>query len=358
MPEPYEWVDEPAFTTTWDHDAPGNVMQFRALQFTSDRHLADTQQKGFEASYGLIDGWHIDPEMIGAVDFWQTAVPGVGSYTDELEVHHGSAWTGTAYEPDRQYLRSIGFLNIRLGGDLGAVDVDALPPTPEGMFLEIEGGGVQSITLAARVQAIADGYGPHPPQKPWEDPWLTQYGQWHVVLSAAGARSPSAVLVSTLADATPANVEFGWEHGDSTGVRILEQWGASWGTQGLDPTNHTLDQYLTVDAPYRPDLGTVLLLGPAPLHEQARQAEDDPAAALRQQFEDVTGVATRAKVMAVQVHGVNHSAWRWRWVPQGTGLTRLRQRQTLTGSDSWPLRQRQSGGHSGSWSLRQRQSGV
>lgn len=40
------------------------------------------------------------------------------------------------------------------------------------------------------------------------------------------------------------------------------------------------------------------------------------------------------------------------------GMTRLRQRQTLTGADSWPMRQRQHGGHTGSWSLRQRQSGV
>jgi len=40
------------------------------------------------------------------------------------------------------------------------------------------------------------------------------------------------------------------------------------------------------------------------------------------------------------------------------GAWRLRQRQTLTGSDSWPLRQRQNGGHSGSWPLRQRQRGV
>lgn len=40
------------------------------------------------------------------------------------------------------------------------------------------------------------------------------------------------------------------------------------------------------------------------------------------------------------------------------GLTRLRQRQTLPGADSWPMRQRQHGGHTGSWPLRQRQSGV
>jgi hypothetical protein len=40
------------------------------------------------------------------------------------------------------------------------------------------------------------------------------------------------------------------------------------------------------------------------------------------------------------------------------GAWRLRQRQTLTGSDSWPLRQRQNGHHSGSWPLRQKQRGV
>ena len=40
------------------------------------------------------------------------------------------------------------------------------------------------------------------------------------------------------------------------------------------------------------------------------------------------------------------------------GVWRLRQRQSLTGTDSWPLRQRQNGGHSGSWPLRQRQRGV
>jgi len=40
------------------------------------------------------------------------------------------------------------------------------------------------------------------------------------------------------------------------------------------------------------------------------------------------------------------------------GAWRLRQRQSLAGTDSWPLRQRQNGTHSGSWPLRQRQSGV
>ena len=40
------------------------------------------------------------------------------------------------------------------------------------------------------------------------------------------------------------------------------------------------------------------------------------------------------------------------------GAWRLRQRQSLTGTDSWPLRQRQNGGATGSWPLRQRQRGV
>lgn len=48
---------------------------------------------------------------------------------------------------------------------------------------------------------------------------------------------------------------------------------------------------------------------------------------------------------------------RYRFVWPG-GQYRLRQRQTLPGSDGWPLRQRQHGAHSGSWPLRQRQTGV
>lgn len=43
-------------------------------------------------------------------------------------------------------------------------------------------------------------------------------------------------------------------------------------------------------------------------------------------------------------------------IPQAaTGMWRLRQRQSLPGTDSWPLRQRQNGGHTGSWPLRGRQ---
>lgn len=49
---------------------------------------------------------------------------------------------------------------------------------------------------------------------------------------------------------------------------------------------------------------------------------------------------------------------RHRFIFADLGMRRLRQRQTLTGADSWPLRQRQNGAHSGSWSLRQRQRGV
>ena len=48
----------------------------------------------------------------------------------------------------------------------------------------------------------------------------------------------------------------------------------------------------------------------------------------------------------------------YRFVKDTAGQYRLRQRQTSTGTDSWPLRQRQNGAHSGSWPLRQRQTGV
>ena len=57
------------------------------------------------------------------------------------------------------------------------------------------------------------------------------------------------------------------------------------------------------------------------------------------------------------------SSW-WNWTPPRYrfvwpgGQYRLRQRQTLPGSDGWPLRQRQNGAHSGSWPIRQRQTGV
>lgn len=51
--------------------------------------------------------------------------------------------------------------------------------------------------------------------------------------------------------------------------------------------------------------------------------------------------------------------YRWLYAtPRGGGVWRLRQRQSLTGTDSWPLRQRQNGGATGSWPLRQRQRGV
>lgn len=52
---------------------------------------------------------------------------------------------------------------------------------------------------------------------------------------------------------------------------------------------------------------------------------------------------------------------RYRFVypdPVVKGMWRLRQRQSLVGTDSWPLRQRQNGGATGSWPLRQRQRGV
>lgn len=53
---------------------------------------------------------------------------------------------------------------------------------------------------------------------------------------------------------------------------------------------------------------------------------------------------------------VTHHA-RWRFIYTG-GHYRVRQRQSLAGTDSWPLRQRQNGATSGSWPLRQRQSGL
>lgn len=49
---------------------------------------------------------------------------------------------------------------------------------------------------------------------------------------------------------------------------------------------------------------------------------------------------------------------RYRFLYSSGGAWRLRQRQSLTGTDSWPLRQRQNGGATGSWPLRQRQRGV
>lgn len=49
---------------------------------------------------------------------------------------------------------------------------------------------------------------------------------------------------------------------------------------------------------------------------------------------------------------------RYRFVTPTRGMWRLRQRQSLAGSDGWALRQRQAGGHPGSWPLRQRQPGV
>lgn len=49
---------------------------------------------------------------------------------------------------------------------------------------------------------------------------------------------------------------------------------------------------------------------------------------------------------------------RYRFLYPTGGMWRLRQRQSLTGTDSWPLRQRQNGGATGSWPLRQRQRGV
>ncbi len=45
-------------------------------------------------------------------------------------------------------------------------------------------------------------------------------------------------------------------------------------------------------------------------------------------------------------------------VPETKGMWRVRQKQSLPGTDSWPLRQRQNGGATGSWPLRQRQTGM
>jgi len=68
----------------------------------------------------------------------------------------------------------------------------------------------------------------------------------------------------------------------------------------------------------------------------------DPIAQVR--FEEITRVVSPIR--------------RMRWIFGDQGAWRLRQRQTLTGSDSWPLRQRQNGLHSGTWTPRQLQRGV
>jgi hypothetical protein len=71
-------------------------------------------------------------------------------------------------------------------------------------------------------------------------------------------------------------------------------------------------------------------------------------------------VDTAVEILSVRVlTTVRPRRYRWLYdTPQGTGMWRLRQRQSLVGSDGWPLRQRQQGKHSGSWPLRQRQRGI
>lgn len=70
--------------------------------------------------------------------------------------------------------------------------------------------------------------------------------------------------------------------------------------------------------------------------------------------EDVVVQITSIRVYTT----VRPQRYRWLFATPRGGMWRLRQRQSLTGTDSWPLRQRQNGGATGSWPLRQRQRGV
>jgi len=70
------------------------------------------------------------------------------------------------------------------------------------------------------------------------------------------------------------------------------------------------------------------------------------------------GLTYSSRATAVIVGFEVRALKRFRWLYGSKGAWRLRQRQSLVGTDSWPLRQRQNGGATGSWPLRQRQRGV
>jgi hypothetical protein len=376
MPAPYEWVEEPAFTTDWDvSEGSDNATRFRALQFTADyREMVDgDMQAAFIDSFTNVTDTHIDPPPYGPVDFWDEAAPDrEPGYLGWLTVDHGSAWTGTAVdasgstEPD--FIRTIGYIELFLDGDVGGVDLGTIPEPPEGMFLEVAGGEVESLELEVRYQSWTDGFGNVPKALPGISTWEQFAGQWFSGVATARVGKLSTYgKVALLTGSTPDVVDDSmlWtvatDPRSTNGTTIANPAEGSWGTDDIDPIDRGFDQLAYLTAPY--DGSLVILAGNRPLVESLKPLPGDRPRQvfdLGQVGEGLEGLyfATTTKVLGIHVVGINHATWRWRWVPEGTGLTRLRQRQTLTGSDSWPLRQRQNGGHSGSWPLRQRQTGV
>lgn len=178
--------------------------------------------------------------------------------------------------------------------------------------------------------------------------WESDTGVWaddqlHVVIAGAVAPDTPETLVRVAA--LPAGWSPGWPAAEAISLTDwitptdLDEWPSDTGSRPARPTT----------APG----GTVALSVPY---------DGDPRVVLATEAAWVAppvllDLGTQQVALASATATFRYTPPRYRLITPG-GAWRLRQRQTLTGTDGWPLRQRQNGGHSGSWPLRQRQRGV
>jgi len=378
MPDPYEWVDEPAFETEYD---PLTPPRYRVVQSTHpwvtlspDPWVAsqDLIQKAFEASF-VDAASNINPPQRLHEEDWASAIhPDVSGGSEwwrfmDDGVVLGPSWVAYNYavfDGEVPTLsRQTSFVNVRLDGDIGGPPVDELPETPDWATLEVTGGQATAIEVDVLVVTQAGGFGPRPylPVPPPMDD-TRAWGQWLYRVTGtrggSGAGGDTSEIVQAIARAaTPDNVEISWDRSDPPAVVSTDDGPIKPGGDLLPPGPEGDEGAVTVRVTidYHVEGGSLVsvMAGPQYVHDP----HQDVANAGK--FEDVPPeVAVHTYVRGMNIIAVHHLPWRWRWVPKGLGLTRLRQRQTLPGSDSWPLRQRQNGAHTGSWPLRQRQRGV
>lgn len=381
MPDPYEWVDEPAFTTGYESAPRYRVVQSTHpwVSLTGGPFSGAPEmifQQSFEASFESPDA-PMNPPASGGSEPWATALH--ADFEDEWWrfIDAGVpmqpswvAWDYAAFVADVPILsRQTSFVNLRLDGDLGAPPIADLPETPSWATLEVSGGQVQALDLDVLVYAEVGNLGhtdltlgaPAP-----ADVLQHYYGQWQYRIvgtrGGAGAGGATAAVVQSIVqNASPSNIEVGWSQSETVLAYTADgatKAGAVSPDPGPDGDTGAEAHRLVVN--YHDRGGALITYVPGP-HYAARHSgyyEADPELGRNLEPRVPPVGAIHAYVRGVNVVGVIHQPWRWRWVPKGLGLTRLRQRQTLPGSDSWPLRQRQNGAHTGSWPLRQLQRGV
>lgn len=320
MPD-LSWHDEPAFD-----EAYSGRLQLRVATGggTVVADPATSMQDGYVATF-ISPGTIADPVMVDeAPTGWRLDVD--DAYT--------TGFYGVYGGPSVQFVRGARFLEVTL------VDVPepVYPAPPAGYHVEVEGAGVESFTGSWRLAGDVGGFATTP-------------------TGVALLGAPPGVGAQDATEMATPSAAGGWPRSALGAANVVAWSGGVWqrrpqgaagdaGTVLVDFTPPSAGGVAVLAPMLTPQLGVEGWPMPDPLTEDSSP------------FSRVGNAQATTWLRAVEAVAVHRAAWRWRLVSDQRGAWRLRQRQSLPGSDSWPLRQRHNGTHSGSWPLRQRQRGV